>query len=78
MAEKQDDEPMSWTWGSRAYKSHEGEPEWLMREALRRAIDIRDQGVTPRAVMLVDVLHLLQSALGIESVDVITFWGESE
>jgi hypothetical protein len=35
-----------------------------MREALRRAVDIRDQGVTTRAVMLVDVLNLLKDAIG--------------
>jgi len=49
-----------------------------MREALRRAIDIRDQGVTTRAVMLVDVLQSLQSALGIDSVDAFSFWSEFE
>jgi hypothetical protein len=78
MAEKQDAAPMGWNWGSRAYKNHAGDSEWLMREALRRAIDIRDQGVTTRAAMLVDVLHSLQSALGIESVDAITFWSKFE
>jgi hypothetical protein len=78
MAENQDDAPIGWNWGSRAYENHAGDREWLMREALRRAIDIRDQGVTTRAVMLVNVLQSLQSALGIESVDAISFWSEFE
>jgi len=53
-----------WRWANLNYRAHHGDVEWLMREALRRAVDIRDQGVTNRAVMLVDVLNLLKDAIG--------------
>jgi hypothetical protein len=53
-----------WRWANLNYRDHEGDVAWLMREALRRAIDIRDLGVTTRAVMLVDVLNLLKDAIG--------------
>jgi hypothetical protein len=78
MSEEQETVPVGWHWGSRAYKNHGGDAEWLLREAQRRAVQIRDLGVAPGAVMLCDVLNSLQSALGYESVDVITFWSEFE
>jgi hypothetical protein len=42
-------------------------------------MDIRDQGGAPlgaRPLMLVDVLHALQTALGCERVDKIALWSE--
>jgi hypothetical protein len=54
-----------WNRGSVSSRERRGDAEWLMREARRRAVDIRDQGVTPRAVMLVDVLNLLKDAIGL-------------
>jgi hypothetical protein len=73
--------PTGWNWAYRSYKNHAGDAEWLMREALRRAIDIRDisadgESLSARPLMLVDVLHALRSALDFEDVDTITFWSE--
>jgi hypothetical protein len=68
------EEPRGWTWGSLDYRKHAGDAEWLLREAQRKAIYIRDQGVTAAAAMVVDVLNMLQEALGFESVDSVTFW----
>jgi hypothetical protein len=47
-----------------SYREQEGDVEWIMREALRRA-GSRDQGVATRAVLLVDVLNLLKDAIGL-------------
>jgi hypothetical protein len=57
------DEMHGWVYNSMAYKQHVGDVEWLMKEALRRAVDIRDQG-SGRGTMLVDVLNMLSDALG--------------
>jgi hypothetical protein len=32
-----------WQYGNRLYKERSDDPAWLMREALRRAVDIRDK-----------------------------------
>jgi hypothetical protein len=55
-----------WQYHSRLYKEHAHDPEWLMKEALRRAVDIRDQG-TDRGMELVDVLNMLSDALGYDT-----------
>jgi hypothetical protein len=52
-----------WDYHSMAYRQHVGDAEWLMKEAPRRAVDIREQG-TGRGTMLVDVLNMLSDALG--------------
>jgi len=72
--EDQVEEPSSWSWGSVAYRDHAGDAQWLLSEAKRKAIYIRDQGVTPAAVMVVDVLNMLQDALGFEHVDTTAVW----
>ena len=68
------EEPLVWSWASLAYRDHAGDAEWLLSEAQRKAIYIRNQGVTPAAVMVVDVLNMLQDALGFESVDTTEVW----
>jgi hypothetical protein len=71
------DEPVGsrgWSWGSLDYRNHAGDAEWLLREAQRKAMYIRDEGVSPAAVMVVDVLNMLEDALGFEPVDDVTFW----
>ena len=55
-----------WQYDSRSYKDHAGDAQWLMKEALRRAVDIREQG-TGRGTMLVDVLNMLSDALGYDT-----------
>jgi hypothetical protein len=80
MAEERGVSTPGWDWGSLSSRERQGDTEWLMREALRRAVDIRDQGVTPRAVMLVDVLNLLKSAIGLpaEANGVGWLWADTE
>lgn len=61
----------TWDWGNRNYKNHRGEAEWLLREAMRRAIDIRDvagsgEQVSGRPAKLVDVLNALKDAMGFD------------
>jgi hypothetical protein len=60
-----------WTYGNRLYKERGENPEWLMREALRRAVEIRDKradmSLGSRPVMLVDVLNALSYALGYDT-----------
>ncbi len=60
-----------WTYGNRLYKERGDDPEWLMREALRRAVDLRDKlpgmSLGSRRVMLVDVLNALSDALGYDT-----------
>jgi hypothetical protein len=68
------EQELGWAWHRQSYQDHAGDAEWLLRDAQRRAIHIRDQGITPEAVMLVAVLNLLQEALGVEQVDIVTFW----
>jgi hypothetical protein len=66
MNERAGYETHGWQYHNRLYKEHAGDPEWLVKEALRRAVDIRDQG-TGRGTMLVDVLNMLSDALGYET-----------
>jgi len=57
----------SWRWEDRGWRDRVGQdPTKIVLEALRRAVDIRDQGVTSRSVLLVDVLNKLCSVLGID------------
>ena len=61
-----------WKWSDRAWRERvESNPEELIKEALRRAVDIRDQGFTPRAVALVDVLNALCALM---KIDVENLW----
>ena len=57
-----------WNYGNREWRERTGDPEWLMREALRRAVELRDktegERLGARPVMLVDVLNALNVALG--------------
>jgi hypothetical protein len=57
-----------WQYGNRLYRERNDDAAWLMREALRRAVDIRDKragmSLGARPVMLVDVLNALCTALG--------------
>jgi hypothetical protein len=62
----------AWNWANRNYRNHSGDTEWLMREALRRAVDIRDvaasrEPLSTRPVMLVDVLNALKDAMGFDT-----------
>jgi hypothetical protein len=52
-----------WDFHSRAYKDHAGDARWLMKEALRRGVDIRDRRLGARTEV-VDVLNMLSDALG--------------
>jgi len=61
-----------WRWSDPGWRERVGvDPQALIREALRRAVDIRDQGSegTGRAVFLVDVLNALCDAMEIEVGD---------
>ena len=59
-----------WRWSDRNWQERTGsDPEQVILEALRRAVDIRDQGVTPRATLLVAVLNDLCDAMQIEVGD---------
>jgi hypothetical protein len=55
-----------WDHHSRAYKDHAGDAQWLMKEALRRAVDIRDRG-GGAGTELVDVLNMLSDAFGYDT-----------
>ena len=55
-----------WDYHSRVYKDHAGDARWLMKEALRRAVDIRDRR-TNAGTELVDLLNLLSDALGYDT-----------
>ena len=72
-----------WDWNNSNYRNHAGDAAWLLRDALRRAVDIRDavaSGELPsgRAVMLVDVLNSLKDAIGIDPRDTGADWLWSE
>jgi hypothetical protein len=60
-----------WQYGNQLYKERSDDPAWLMREALRRAVDIRDKragmSLGARPVLLVDVLNALSTALGYDT-----------
>jgi hypothetical protein len=71
MEEHPTDERNGWQYASRLYEQRSGDPEWLMKEALRRAVDIRDLGEGTdrggRSVVLVAVLNALSNALGYDT-----------
>jgi hypothetical protein len=73
------DERNGWTFHSMAYRRHVGDAEWLMKEALRRAVDIRD-GRTNAGTELVDVLNLLKDAMGFppEASGAAWLWSDAE
>ena len=61
-----------WRWSDLGWRDKVGQdPAQILREALRRAVDIRDQvdksRLSARPVILVDVLNELSSVLGIDS-----------
>ena len=57
-----------WKWADRGWHERVGtNPGELAKEALRRAVDIRDTGTTTRAVMLVDVLNALCDELDVDT-----------
>ena len=66
MDNQTDDPRHGWNEHNRFYKERADDPEWLLREALRRAVDIRDEGIG-KGTMLVSVLNLLSDALGYET-----------
>jgi hypothetical protein len=56
-----------WRWEDQGWRDRVGQdPTKIVLEALRRAVDIRDQGVGSRSVLLVDVLNELCLVLGID------------
>jgi len=44
MEEHPADERSGWQYASRLYEQRDGDPEWLIKEALRRAVDLRNPG----------------------------------
>jgi len=57
-----------WEWHDQGWLDRtRSDPRELIKEALRRAVDIRDLGVTNRAVMLVDVLNAACKTMGIDT-----------
>ena len=69
-AVRQDDFVNGWYWANQNYKHHAGDGDWLIREALRRAVDIRDrwadgEELSARPLMMVDVLNMLKDAIGL-------------
>ena len=60
-----------WHYGSRLFEEREDDPRWLIREAMRRAVDIRDkvddEPLGARGVMLVEVLNALSDSLGYDT-----------
>jgi hypothetical protein len=61
-----------WSHHNSNYKKHLGDAEWLMRDALRRAVDMRDtaakgESLSGRGVMLVAVLNALKDAIGMDA-----------
>jgi hypothetical protein len=61
-----------WRWSNLGWRDQVGQnPTEILREALRRAVDIRDQTdkskLSARPVILVDVLNELSNALGIDT-----------
>ena len=74
-----------WNHHNGNYKNHLGDAEWLMRDALRRAVDIRDaaangESVSGRPVMLVSVLNSLKDAIGMdgEATGADWLWSDTE
>ena len=53
-----------WNTTVAVYKDHAGDAQWLMKEALRRAVDIRGSRHQRRDTNSVDVLNMLSDALG--------------
>jgi hypothetical protein len=75
----------AWDHNNRSYSKHWGDAEWLMREALRRAVDLRDavangESVSGRPVMLVAVLNCLKDAIGMgaDATGADWLWSETE
>ncbi|HUO48113.1 MAG TPA: hypothetical protein VMU09_04690 [Acidimicrobiales bacterium] len=63
-----------WRWEDLRWRDRIGaEPAELVREAVRRAVDLRDwsdgTGLTSRAVFLVEVLNTLCAALDVDTAD---------
>ena len=57
-----------WNWADRGWQERVGtDPGELAKEALRRAVDIRDTGTTSRAVFLVEVLNTLCHELNVDT-----------
>lgn len=67
MEEQPGYETHGWTEHSRLYAERGNDPEWLMKEALRRAVDVRDTDRSGKGTMLVAVLNLLSDALGYDT-----------
>ncbi|HEY2213927.1 MAG TPA: hypothetical protein VGH31_02635 [Acidimicrobiales bacterium] len=66
--------PNGWRWGDPGWRDVVGQdPSKIALEALRRAVDIRDQPDTSqlrsRPVVLVSVLNLLCEVLGVDGHD---------
>jgi hypothetical protein len=54
-------------WEDQGWRNRVGQdPTKIVLEALRKEVDTRDQGVTSRSVLLVDVMNELRSVLGID------------
>jgi hypothetical protein len=72
---------LSWRWEDLGWRDRVGsDPESIVREALRRAVDIRDSdaavapsGLRARPVFLVDVLNRLCKVLNVRTEDL---WDE--
>ncbi len=63
-----------WRWEDLRWKERTGDDATeLVREAVRRAVDVRDwsegTGLTARAVFLVDVLNELCATLDVDTAD---------
>ena len=66
---------MSWRWEDLRWRERVGsDPERIVREALRRAVDVRDSesakapsGLSARPVFLVDVLNKLCEVLNVST-----------
>ena len=74
------DGTLQWRWEDLTWRNRVGDnPQWIAREALRRAVDIRDTNVidarslSARPVFLVDVLNRLCEVLNVETDHL---WGQ--
>ena len=62
----------TWIWADPRWRERTGpDPQLLLAEALRRAVDIRDAGgaLSRRGTLLVDVLNELVATLGYDLGD---------
>jgi hypothetical protein len=69
-----------WNFADRSWRERSGDPRAMLKEALRRAVAIRDRNAEGkplggRPVMLVDVLNSAFDALGFE---VGNLWSEAD